>query len=105
MPSGLPHRSCLVLCLAVLLAGFVANAESRARENPRAKNKGAQAAKQALKLSEAEALQDAYLLLAGANANYAGHRAKAMHHIHEAYKMLHATSRKKAAHIEDSATS
>jgi hypothetical protein len=45
---------------------------------------GAAAAKQAVKLDEIAALKSAKKMLEGANHDYKGHRAKAVHAIHEA---------------------
>lgn len=46
-------------------------------------------------LEQADALKKAYILLAGANHDYNGHRAKAMHEVHAAYKILDARINKR----------
>jgi hypothetical protein len=110
-----PHpkdRLLPALSLGALLAGLACSGESHARrEAPRqAKDPVRQAARQEAKFREAEVLRDAYLLLAGANADYAGHRVKAMHHVRQAVKILdHSVlnkgtdAQKAATLIEDSA--
>jgi hypothetical protein len=47
-----------------------------------------QVAIQELNGAEAELLREAYIVLAAANQNYQGHRAKAMHQLQEAVKLL-----------------
>ncbi len=58
----------------------------------KAQNKAKQAVDKAaeadVKFKEAEALREAYVLLAGANHDYDGHRVKAMGHIKSAVKIL-----------------
>jgi hypothetical protein len=54
-----------------------------------------QAAKQQVKLSEAEVLRQAYVALAAANHDYNGHRAKAMNRVQAAIRMLDASVMKK----------
>src|SRR5262249_48792132 len=41
-----------------------------------------------VKLKESEVLKEAYILMAGANHDYDGHRAKAMRHVEDAIKDL-----------------
>src|SRR5262245_48978768 len=66
------------LLLAALLAGPVPGAPPPAQ----------QAARQELRLREATAMREAYLLLAAANGVYAGHRGKAMGEVRAAVKIL-----------------
>src|SRR5262249_1078309 len=47
-----------------------------------------QAAQQEVKAREAEVLREAYLFLAGAGPDDAGHRAKAMRQVHQAVEIL-----------------
>src|SRR4051794_31880205 len=97
-----------LLIVGMLLAGLAFTAESQAQQG---KKKGDQAQKQQMNLNEAEVLREAYLLLAAANHDYKGHRAKAMEHVHAAYQRLDhkvlrkGTDRQKAVtEIEDTAT-
>lgn len=58
-------------------------------KQPKAKGKGKAGDKNAdVQFSEAEALKQAYVLLAGADHDYKGHRVKAMHAVHAAYHQL-----------------
>jgi hypothetical protein len=85
-----------LLPLAILVAGLTFPGNSHAQAKPKGeppphkkdgpapnKDKGAE-----LKLEEAEALRKAYIAMAGGNHDYDGHRAKAMHAVREAVKIL-----------------
>jgi hypothetical protein len=62
------------------------------------------AAKEQVKFNEAEALREAYLLLAAANHDYDGHRAKAMKQIQEAVGILDRSVMKKGTEAQKEAT-
>jgi hypothetical protein len=81
---------------AILLAGLTVPAKCYAQAKPKAeppppkkpaKNKDNSTE---LKLIEADELRGAYIAMAGGNHDYDGHRAKAMHAVREAIKILDA---------------
>jgi hypothetical protein len=83
-PLPLMAVGALVACLTFTSPGY-----AQARKAPPQQNKQAQEAiAQQKKLVEAEALRDAYLLMAGANHDYDGHRVKAMRHLEKAVGIL-----------------
>jgi hypothetical protein len=72
--------------LTAVFTGLLVAGEGRSRQkNPNGANT---AAKQAVKIEEAAVLNDAYVLMAMANHDYAGHRAKAMEYVEYAIKRL-----------------
>jgi hypothetical protein len=73
---------------AVLALLLFAGAGSSRQLAEQARQKGKQKAKAEIKLKESEALKEAYILMAGANHDYDGQRAKAMHQVAEAIKSL-----------------
>jgi hypothetical protein len=76
--------------IASLLAGLICLATPCAiRAQGKAKAKAADKTAEAdLKFKEAEVLREAYIVLAAANHDYNGHRAKAMNQIQSAVKIL-----------------
>ncbi len=91
----LPQRSHslrlrLSLAAVVLLAGIPSVSLAQTKAPPKSKAQIAvdKAAEANLKLKEAEALREIYIVLAGANHDYDGHRAKAMSQIQSAVKLL-----------------
>jgi hypothetical protein len=104
-----------LLSVAALFVGLACPASSWADNQPKAKQQAAKkgaaartAAEQG-KLTEAEVLTNAVVLLAGANHDYDGHRAKAIHALNAAIKLLdnsvikHGTTQQKAAASNDKA--
>jgi len=75
---------------AVLTLLLFASTGSSRQLGEQGKQKGKQKAKATteVKLKESEALKEAFILMAGANHDYDGHRAKAMHQVEEAIKSL-----------------
>src|SRR5207253_9265626 len=92
MPEWLKVRTFRLAGLtAALFAGLLfAGAGQSGQPSEQAKQKGKQKGKASaeVKLKESEALKEAYILMAGANHDYDGHRARAMHQVHEAIKIL-----------------
>src|SRR5262245_2483091 len=87
------RRMLLATLLAGLLAGPVFGAKTATPKPPTppkksTSNPAVEAMKQGVNLSEADLLRDAYVLLATANADYAGHRAHAMGAVQRAVKLL-----------------
>ena len=110
------HRTLLpLLTVPVLLAGLLLAAESRADNKPKAqqpaanKNKSVPPLTEQIKFEEAAMLRNAFLMLAAANHDYNGHRAKAMHAAKTAFKILdgsvmkHGTAQQKAATTKENA--
>jgi hypothetical protein len=75
----------LALLAGLLCAGA---GESRAQPGKRAVPKAQEAAKQGVKLKESHVLKEAYVLMAMGDHTYDGHRARAMHQVEAAVKML-----------------
>jgi hypothetical protein len=99
------HRHSLPLLfalLAVLAFGSAGLAQKKPRKPP--PNPVQQAAKEQVKLNEAELLREAYILLAAANHNYEGHRVKAMNEIQAAVKILDTSVLKKGTAAQKAAT-
>ncbi len=71
---------------AVLLLGPVALGQGKGKKDKSTSLE--KAAKQATISKEAEVLRAAYILMAGANHNYEGHRVKAMREVHAAVSIL-----------------
>jgi hypothetical protein len=107
MPIRLKSRCLALLGLLALVGGLVLAAGARAdnkkplappKQTPEQKQAADRAKKEAAKkkhLAEAEtngklaeAIKEAYILLAAANADYGGHRARAMHHVRAAATTL-----------------
>jgi len=99
MRSLLAARPSPILAALVAALAFVPAAHAQKTTPPPAKP-AQEAAKEQKKLVEAEALGEAYILLAGANHDYDGHRAKAMHQVHEAIKILDAGILKKGTPVQ-----
>jgi hypothetical protein len=78
----LPLLSAFVVGLAVV--GVAANGRATDKKGTPAQ----EVAKEQAKLNEADVLRNAYVELALANHDYAGHRAKAMHHILDAFRLV-----------------
>jgi hypothetical protein len=81
------------LRVAIATAFFVASlspVQAQTKAPPKGKAQVAvdKAAQANLKLKEAQALREIYIVLAGANHDYDGHRAKAMGQIQSAVKLL-----------------
>jgi hypothetical protein len=87
MPSRREDHWVPVLCLGALLASLTFGGESLAQTEG-GRPKGPDPARQQVKFKEAEALREAYILLAEAKKDYNGHKVKAMHQIQEAVKLL-----------------
>src|SRR5262249_28174600 len=96
MPPRIPMRSLRLVSLLALSAGVLLagagpsqqpgkDAQKAAKQAQKAAEK---AAKQEVKLKEAMFLKEAYILMAMANHDYQGHRAKAMHQVEAAVKIL-----------------
>src|SRR5262249_26449255 len=86
----------LVGLAAAVLATVVFTGEGQSRQQDnkpgkKAANQAQKAANQKENLKESEALKAAFILMAMANHDYAGHRAKAMHHVEAAIKALDAS--------------
>jgi hypothetical protein len=73
------------VAVAALFAGLLATGEGQTRQPPAKQNK---AAKVELKAKEVDILARAYVLMAGANHDYNGHRVKSMGHVHKAIEVL-----------------
>jgi hypothetical protein len=108
-------RNSLVLPLlagAALLLGLAVPATSPADNQPKAaaaNKKAASVIGSQVKLTEAETLTNALVLLEGANHDYNGHRAKAIHAVKAAINILDAsvlkrgTPQQKSAAVQDKA--
>lgn len=103
----------LTLGVAFLAAGAVVGnqpgapkkaAAPRAPNPKNVKNPVVEAAKQQVKFNEADVLREAYILLATANADYAGHRAHAMGAIQAAVKALDTSVLKNGTGAQKAAT-
>lgn len=68
--------------VAAAVVGLLVAGDGQARQT------GNKAAKAEVKVKEAVALQDAYILMAGADHDYDGHRVEAMKRVEEAVKRL-----------------
>jgi hypothetical protein len=93
-----------VTVLGSLLVVLACNTESRAQKKTPEQKAAEQAAKEQVKLNEAELLRDAYILMAAANHDYAGHRAKAMKQVEQAFKLLDNSVLKKGTNQQKAAT-
>jgi hypothetical protein len=100
MSTRLTGRALISMLSMALITGFVLSGESHAQQKNRATPKQDQkraadelkkAANQEIKGREAEILKMAYIYLAMANHNYAGHRGKAMNQIQAAIEILDAS--------------
>jgi hypothetical protein len=60
------------------------------KEHTLTTKKGKTGPNEDMRFAEAQQLSKAYVLLAGSNHDYNGHRVKAMHAVHGAFKMLDA---------------
>jgi hypothetical protein len=101
-------RSLPTLVLVALLAGLVCPAAGHAQKKKAPPPKGAvqkahQEQMHLLKSAEARALVQAFALLAGANHDYDGHRAKAMGAVEAAVKALDGNAAKAVAAIRQAA--
>jgi hypothetical protein len=90
---GLNSTLPVYLRVAIATAFFVASqssiqAQTKASPKGKAQAPVDKAAQANLKFKEAEALREIYIVLAGANHDYDGHRAKAMGQIQSAVKLL-----------------
>ena len=92
MSRFLPSLSLGFRAIAFLAIGLCLAAPGNLLAQTTAQNKAKQAVDKAavadVKFKEAEALREAYVLLASANHDYDGHRAKAMGQIQAAVKTL-----------------
>jgi hypothetical protein len=84
MATQFQARSALFVVLAALVVSLAFSAPADAQKKP-GKPENPQK-----KYTEAEALREAYILMAGANADYKGHRHKAMAHVKDALKAVDA---------------
>jgi hypothetical protein len=91
---SLPLTAVPALLALLALAAAAPGGDKRTKEPPaqKAAEKEAQreqgAVKQAMEGQLSEAVKEAYILLAAANGDYAGHRGKAMRHAQDAAKAL-----------------
>lgn len=92
MSRFLPRLNLEFRSVALLVIGFFLAAPGSLLAQTKAQNKAKQAVDKAaeadVKFKEAEALREAYVVLAAANHDYDGHRVKAMGHIRSAVKIL-----------------
>ena len=98
---------CSVLAVAALVIGLLSpgssQADDKSKPHPAPKPNTAPAAHAAVGFEEAETLRQAFILLAGANHDYNGHRKHAMAAVHAAVHVLddgvmkHGTPHMKAA--------
>jgi hypothetical protein len=99
-------RKAMVPMLAAVIASLtlVAEVRSQGRKNPPPDKQVQEAVIQDRNFKEAEALREAFVLLSAANKDYDGHRAKAMHHVEAAIKVLDAAVMKKGTPQQKGAT-
>src|SRR5437763_11010968 len=90
MPVSLKARSLRFAVALLALVLFVGAGQSGQQPSEQTKQKGKQKGKATTeaKLKESEVLKEAYVLMAGANHDYAGHRHKAMRQVHDAITIL-----------------
>ena len=92
MSRLLPSLSLGFRAIAFLAMALCFVSSGRLLAQTKAQNKAKQAVDKAaeadVKFKEAEALREAYVVLAGANHDYDGHRVKSMGHIRSAVKIL-----------------
>src|SRR5262245_34413622 len=111
MSPGSRDRLFPRLWLVALLVSLACSGESLAQKQkppdkkpPQKKDPVKQAADQQVKFNEAEALREAYILMAAANNAYAGHRGKAMNQVQAAVKLLDKSVLKKGTTGQKAAT-
>jgi flagellum-specific peptidoglycan hydrolase FlgJ len=75
------------------------DAKKEADAQKAAKLKAERAAIEDMKVKEAEVLRRAYIVMAGANHDYDGHRAKAMNHLESAVRLLEDAVAKKGSNL------
>jgi hypothetical protein len=84
-----PRLAGLAAVFVALL--FAADGQSRPQPGKQAVQKAREAARQGVNLQESHALKKAYILMAMGDHTYDGHRARAMHRVEAAVKMLDAS--------------
>jgi hypothetical protein len=98
MVSRFPVRSLLFVALTALVVGLTVTAGGHAQNKKGPAPDKAKQAEQLKKATEAETLAEAYILLAAANHDYDGHRARAMEWVEAAVDRIHeAAAMKKVA--------
>ncbi len=78
----------LAACGAVAVVLACADTGPAQQGKKKQAEKAEKAAKQGARPKEAEILREAWILMAGANHDYDGHRVKAMHAVHAAVEIL-----------------
>jgi hypothetical protein len=99
-PLPLAVLGALVACLTFAVPGYAQGNKKAAEQQKKLAEEQKKVLEEQKKLGEAELVKQAYVLLATANANYAGHRGHAMAHLEKAANILDKNLTKKGTEMQ-----